>query len=62
MNSSKSKSLRRKNLCHRLKKYVDDLYQLKNLYTLDIARFNYDFALKKGEIENLKHNKAEKRI
>ncbi|MFA7106180.1 MAG: ATP-binding cassette domain-containing protein [Candidatus Izemoplasmatales bacterium] len=49
-----------KELMSPIEKYVDDLYQLKNLYTLDIARFNYDFALKKGEIENLKHNKAEK--
>ncbi|MDD3067641.1 MAG: ATP-binding cassette domain-containing protein [Acholeplasmataceae bacterium] len=49
-----------KELMSPIEKYADDLYQLKNLYTLDIARFNYDFALKKGEIENLKHNKAEK--
>lgn len=49
-----------KELMSPIEKYVDDLYQLENLYTLDIARFNYDFALKKGEIENLKHNKAEK--
>ena len=42
-----------------VEQYAADLYQLKSLYTLDIAKYNYDFALKKNEIQGLTHNAVE---
>ncbi|HBO67079.1 MAG: hypothetical protein A2Y45_07505 [Tenericutes bacterium GWC2_34_14] len=42
-----------------VEQYAADLYQLKSLFTLDIAKFNYNFALKKNEIQGLTHNSVE---
>ena len=42
-----------------VEQYAGDLYQLKSLFTLDIAKFNYNFALKKNEIQGLTHNAVE---
>jgi oligopeptide transport system ATP-binding protein len=39
-----------------VEQYAADLYQLKSLFTLDVARYNYDFLLKKNEIQGLTHN------
>lgn len=48
-----------KNTLQPIEQYAADIYQLKSLNTLDIAKYNYDFVLKKNEINALTRNSVE---